>query len=375
MKKTHEQFLKDFEIKGNKNLIIYGIYQGCNTPISVKCKECNEIFNSIPHTLLKGCGCPYCTNRKVKKDLNSFGIKHPELLQYFINREDAFKYSLGSKNKALLQCPICKTKFTIAYYILNKQGINCPICNTASYPNKFLRLFLNELSGITNLSFEKVFKYNDTIIRYDAIFNYQDNKFAIEINGGQHYKNCSFNNYNVQEQQNKDLFKKSFAENQNMKYIAIDARKSNFLFIKNNILNSDFIKYFDLTNINWDNLFKNFNNYSLLNEICNDYENNLLRIEDLAYKYNLDRHKISSYLQEGKELGLCNNYQLGANRKGVGIEAYDSNNNLIGVYPSIKICAEKLNEIYHLNFLTNSISHVLSGAQKSHRKFYFRKVS
>jgi len=373
--KTHECFLKDFEIKGNKNLVIQGIYSGCEKPILVKCKKCNETFNAIPHTLLKGCGCPYCSHKKIKENLNSFGAKHPELLKFFIDKEKPFKYAPGSKEKALLQCPICKTIFSRAYYILNTQGVSCPICNTLSYPNKFLRVFLNELPNITDLCFEEAFKYNNTFIRYDATFKYRNYKFVIEIHGGQHYKNCGFNNYNVQEQKNKDLLKKEFAKNQNMIYIAINASKSNFLFIKNNILNSDFTKYFDLNKINWSNLFKKINNYSLLKSICTDYENNLLRIEDLSLKYSLDRHKITSYLQEGKELGLCNSYQIGNNKKGVRIEAYDSNYTLIDVYPSIKICAEKLNEIYHLNFLTNSISHVLSGAQKSHRNFYFKKVN
>lgn len=372
--KTHEQFLKDFEKRGNKNLIIIGTYQGCETRLKVKCKICNEELLITPHGLLKGQGCYYCSNRKIKKDLNSFGALYPELLDFFVNKEEAFKHTPGSKEKALLECPDCHTNFYLPYYIIKNKGIICPMCNTLTYPNKFLRIFLKELPDITNVSFEKTYKDNGKIIRYDAFFIYDNRNFVIEINGGQHYKSCSFNNYNVQLQEKQDQFKKEYAEKNNFIFLSIDASKSDFFFIKNNILNSDLSNFFNLEKINRNNILINISNYSILKNICNDYENNLMRIEELSNKYSIERHVVTRYLKLGKEIGLCKSYHPGKNRQGVKIEAYDDKNILIGIYPSIKICADKLNEKYHLNFLKNSISHVLSGAQKSHRNFYFKKV-
>lgn len=372
--KTNEQFLKDFLIKGNQNLQICEKYRGCEVPILVRCKVCGLTSKITPHNLLKHAGCGYCSGRKLNKEFNSFGAKHPELLKFFIDKNEAFKYTYGSKVKAKLQCPICQNKFQLPYYILNKQGFNCSFCNTMTYPNKFLRILLSNLPGITNLSFEKSYKINNKIIRYDSFFNYNDKDFIIEINGGQHYKNCSYNQFNVNNQIQKDLFKKQFAQQNNMIYIEIDARKSSFSYIKEQFLNSNLNNYKLLDNVCWNELFIKFNDFSLLKSICQDYEDKLLRVNELSQKYNINRHRISQILQDGKELNLCPSYKLNNNRQGVRIEAYNAKHELIGSYPSIELCTKKLNQKYNLNFLSNSISHVIRGVQKSHRNFYFKKV-
>ena len=49
-----------------------------------------------------------------------------------------------------------------------------------TYPNKFLRILLSNLPGITNLSFEKSYKINNKIIRYDSFFNYIKNLLSIQ---------------------------------------------------------------------------------------------------------------------------------------------------------------------------------------------------
>lgn len=374
MKKTHQQFLIDFEKKGNKNLIICGTYEGCEIPLEVKCKECNLTSKMVPHSLLKGCGCPYCAGTAVNPDVNSFAAIHPELLSFLINKEEAYEVTKGSKKKCEIECPICKNHYSMPYYTLHKNGFKCSFCNKMSYPNKFLRILLQNIEGITNLHFEDSYIINNNQkIRYDATFQYNNQHFAIEINGGQHYKNCSYNNYNVITQQNQDAIKKAYALEQNMIYIEIDGRFSNFSYIKNQTLASQLSQFIDLMKLNWDEMNLKLNNSSLLQDICSDYEHNLLRITELAQKYQLNRHSITRYLQTGKELGICPSYQGNTNRQGVRIEAYDSEHNFLGSYPSIAICADELNKKFHLNFLKNSISHVLNGAQKSHRNFYFKR--
>lgn len=372
--KAHIQFLQDFSKKGNQNIEIIGIYNGCITPIEVQCKKCKHFFNTTPHSLLKGSGCPYCSKKRIIAEQNSFCAVHPELIKFLVNKKEGYKYSSGSKQIATVQCPICKNQYKSTYNSLSTSGFNCLFCNSMSYPNKFLRVILKMIDGIMNLQFEKTFTLqNNKIIRYDAVFEYQNKTFVIQINGGQHYYDCGFNQFDVNIQKEKDQIKKTFAENNHMIYIDINAKKSQFFLIKKNLLLSDFPKFIDISNLDWENIFKTFNNYSLLKQICLDYENNLMRVSTLASKYQLDRHQISTMLQNGKQLGLCPSYQSNKNRQGVRIEAYDNQHNLIGIYPSIAICAEKLNEKYNLNFLKNSISHVLTGAQKSHRNFYFKR--
>ena len=372
--KTNEQFLQDFNKKGNQTLEILEKYKGCTTPILIKCKKCGSTFYQAPHELLKKCGCPYCSNRKVKKGINSFADFHPELIKFFLDKNAPYLYSCGSKQKAKLECPVCKNQYNIPYYILNKTGFNCNFCNSMSYPNKFLRAFLLSIPNIEQLVFEKCYKIDDKNIRYDASFYYLDKYYIVEIHGNQHYIDCSLNNYNVENQQIQDNLKEEFAKKLNASFIVIEAKKSQFQYIKNNIEKTELFNIFNLKNYNWEQLFNILNDYSLLKEICLDYEQNLLRTDELSQKYKLDRHQIVAFLKDGKGLGLCPSYTIGKNRLGMRVEAYDANGHLLGSFPSLKICAEKLNEKYHLNCLPNSISHVLSGAQKSHRNLYFKEA-
>ena len=369
--KTHAQFLKDFEIKGNSNLTIVGQYNGAENDIQVQCKTCQNFFYTHPHTLLKGSNCPFCTNQKIIKGINSFGDYYPDLVKYFVDKNQAYQYSSGSSQLAILQCPICLQVKKIPFSQLKRFGFNCSFCNTMSYPNKFLRLFIQEIKDITNISFEKTFLINNSYIRYDGLFNYNDQTFVIEMNGKQHYKECSYNNYNVNNQIDKDNIKKKFAEEQNFIFIEINCSKSEFNFIKENIINSSLSDYGLLKDINWNNILQNLSDISFLENICNDYEKNFLQIQELSNKYSLDRHQITKYLKQGKEIGLCNSYPRYINKTNDEIKVYNNKKEFIGVFPASNICANELNKIYKLNFTPNGISHVLSGAQKTHRGFFF----
>lgn len=60
LRKSHEQFLIDFEKVGNKNIEIIGKYVNSNTYITCKCKLCGKIYDVSPIKLLAGQGCRDC---------------------------------------------------------------------------------------------------------------------------------------------------------------------------------------------------------------------------------------------------------------------------------------------------------------------------
>lgn len=368
--KTHQQFLEDFSIKGNPTLEIIGTYIGVEKDIEVHCTICKNSFFTTPHVLLKKSGCPICSNKKVIKGVNSFGDEYPQLVKYFIDTNQAYKYSSGSKKKAILCCPICNQKKEIPFFQLKKEGFNCSFCNTMTYPNKFLRVLLPRLKEVSNIEFEKTYQINQTYIRYDGVFNYLDKIYVIEMNGGQHYINCSYNNYNVNKQREKDILKKNFALNNNFIFIDIDCSVSDFSFIKNNIMNSALSLIIEKSDIDWRSISLQLNDCSLLYDICYDYEHNYLQIQELSKKYQLERHNITKILLQGKTLGLCD-YPKTRLKNKTNIIVYDKNKNIVGTYPTPAICADELNKKYNLNFLSNSISHVLNGTQHSHRGFSF----
>lgn len=69
--KSNEDFVKEFNEKGNENIELIGSYKNCNTKIKVKCKLCGKEYMSSPNKLLLGHGCMDCYRK------NNHGENHP----------------------------------------------------------------------------------------------------------------------------------------------------------------------------------------------------------------------------------------------------------------------------------------------------------
>ena len=53
-------------------------------------------------------------------------ITHPDQVLFFVNPEDAYKYTAGSNQKVLLICPICKQTHEMRIADFIKDGFTCP---------------------------------------------------------------------------------------------------------------------------------------------------------------------------------------------------------------------------------------------------------
>lgn len=102
--KTHEQFIKDASEK-NPNIKIIGKYNGALSSIRCKCRICDNEFDQFARKVIEGVGCPICANVRIIKGINDIATTNPELLKYFKNPEDAYKYHKGSKAKVIFKCP------------------------------------------------------------------------------------------------------------------------------------------------------------------------------------------------------------------------------------------------------------------------------
>ena len=115
-------------------------------------------------------------------------MTHPELLKYFINQEDAFKYTIGSRKKFYFRCPECgKIKSTpIPAYNLFFFGFKCEFCkDTSSIPNKFIREVakqLFELKEIDEYKLEYIPKWGKPY-RYDCYMKKDKFNILIEMDG------------------------------------------------------------------------------------------------------------------------------------------------------------------------------------------------
>ena len=69
-KKTHEEFMRDFEEKqpeNFKNIEILGEYINNRTKIKCRCMIDGHEWEARPYDLLKGCGCPECRKERLSK--------------------------------------------------------------------------------------------------------------------------------------------------------------------------------------------------------------------------------------------------------------------------------------------------------------------
>ena len=118
---------------------------------------------------------------------NVVALTHPHLVKYFVNKEDAYKYSHGSRENILMKCPDCGCEKYININSLKNRGFGCSGCSDGvSYAEKLLFNVLkqvinnNFLTQLSKTTFKWCGKY-----KYDL---YIDKIHGIvEAHGLQHY--------------------------------------------------------------------------------------------------------------------------------------------------------------------------------------------
>ena len=230
---------------------------------------------------------------------------HPHFIKYFLNKDDAEKYSVGSNKKVPLICPDCGTiKNNVTIGSLTYDRFHCLNCSDhISFGEKFFAEFLRQL----NIDFQT--QLSKTTFKWCKEYKYDfyisSLNFLTEIHGIQHYEETSGNWDSLEEIQENDFDKEWLArENRIDNYIIIDCRFSEMVWIKNSILNSKLSKLFDLSIIDW----KKCTEYALKNLIkyaCDLWETEIKDTQKIADKLNLHRVTIVRYLNQGKQLGWC----------------------------------------------------------------------
>lgn len=295
---------KDYFMQGNRKTWYYRYH--CNI-CGYNCEDgyrggelvrANWYDNS---KIKKGYKCACCTNRIVIPHINSIRATNPELSIYFVNHDDD-KYTLYSNQKVEMQCPFCKeVKKEMTISSLYRQGFSCPICSPGlSIGEKMMYAMLSQL----NIFFEKEYTFAKSKKRYD--FYIKQYNCIIEIHGEQHYIDKYYKDKNHTNQKEIDEEKREFAlENGVNKYIIIDARKSNFNYIYNSIVNSELSTLFDLDTIDWMRIKTNTFLNSLIKDVCEYYDTNKPTMIDLENRFKLSETTIRKYIQIGFSLGWC----------------------------------------------------------------------
>ncbi len=281
-----------------------------------KCLICGNIDYISETHLFDKRGCSICSGKKILQGYNDMWTTNPNLAKLLADPNDGYKYMQNSNKKIDWRCPNCgniiKNK---KISMVNDNGLSCPKCGDGiSYPEKFMFNILRQLHIGFIYQLSKSNKGWCDSYRYDFYFKINNKKYIIEVQGLQHFKE-SFKKIKsdrhireLKEEQENDRLKKKLAMQNGIKeenYIAIDCRKSELDWIKNNVLESRLNDIFDLSNIDWLQCHK-FACGSLIKQACRLWNKGIYSTTQIGKILKLVRTTIRKYLKQGAKLGWCN---------------------------------------------------------------------
>lgn len=262
-----------------------GHIKGCTRTIKVLKEKADELPEKI-----------WCT-----PGVNDIATTHSEIIQFLVNKEDSYKYSHGSEKKIKIKCPDCGYEAEKMVIELCNSGFNCPICgDKISYPNKFIRAFLEQLP-IQNLKFEYKDEWTKGKI-YDNYFEYNKQKYLVEVDGNQHDRDTQWSTFEYQ--QENDNLKTQLAENNNYHLIRLSCGRSRNYKIEETLKESEFAQLFDLSNINWQICREKAISNKYI-EICNYFNDNPdMPNYQITENLKISRETLTTALKRGVELGI-----------------------------------------------------------------------
>lgn len=174
----------------NKNVELISDYIGNEKPITCKCKECGNVWTTLPKVLItNGSGCPKCGKLNAQKSRRKTHEKFIcDLKAVNPDIEIIGQYN-GTHKK--IQCR-CKIDNTIWYgypaNLLNRSA-GCPACKMSNHEKEMLMILKRlGLNIISQYSIDEC-RYKSKL-KFDAFD--QDNNIAFEYNGEQHYRPVDF---------------------------------------------------------------------------------------------------------------------------------------------------------------------------------------
>lgn len=250
--------------------------------------------------------CSVCCGRQVLEGYNDLATTHPNLVQYFVNKEEAKQYSFGSTKRVKVKCPICQTEKEINIYTLSYKGLGCIKCGDgASFPSKFI-LSLIDQNNTIKYETEKTFSWSNNR-KYD--FYIEDLNMIIEVHGEQHYNRGfeSCNGRTLEEEQENDKLKEHLALKNGVKYyFQLDCRQSSLEWIKNTVITSGILQILNIEQVDWDKCYS-YACSSRVKEASDLWNSGIQSSSEIGEIMHLHRKTINDYLKRGRDLGW-NNY-------------------------------------------------------------------
>lgn len=313
LKLTHDDFVNKLNSMTN-NIIVIGKYINAKTPIECKCKTCGGYFYLTPShiTKMKLDKCPICNGKQIYKGINDMWTTNPELAKLLANPEDGYNYMEASGVKLNWKCQNCGNIIQAFVYNVKNEGLSCSCCSDGiSYPNKFMTNILNQ----TNIQFETEKKFDwckfvlnniEKVGYYDFYFELNSQKYIIEMDGGLGHGNRihSKSNMTIEDSIKIDNLKDELAKEHNVEVIRINATKSDYTYILNNIHNTPLDNI--LSNFKIDYMLAHKNSLSSNIIIASEYWNSgITKITTIAELLHVHHDTASKYLKIANKIGLC----------------------------------------------------------------------
>lgn len=273
-----------------------------------QCTKCGWIDERLEYHMDK-LQCPVCSGRKTKWNYNSIAWKHPEMISWFANIEDAYNNSIGSHSKVEFICPKCGQNIgkKVIKNIINN-GISCPYCGDGIPVGE--RIF-QTACDLAHIKYKRqaTFDWSEKYI-YD--FYLSDLNYIVEIDGQQHYSfGSSFESVSgltYEGQKKIDEYKKELAYKNGIKEVLhICAYSSDFDKIRCAIQGNIWLYLnTDIYNIDW-NECERISAHSMVH-VCAEEWNKGHDATYIVNKYSYCGSSVNNWLTQAQKIGLTKDY-------------------------------------------------------------------
>lgn len=265
-----------------------------------------------PSGNLKRDGCPCCSGKIPVPGINTIWDTHRYLVADFgLDEEFSKTHTAGTNKEGKFTCLNCgKTLFKRVPDVISKKSIGCICGDGVSYPEKLGYGVFSQLP----VEFETQYS-PDYFSKERSDFYFHDFKLVVELDGGLGHEGGVVHGKSkktLEECIAIDNWKTKEHGKHGIKTIRINCFKSNLEYIKNNILSSELVKYFDFSSIDWLKA-EEFALKNIIKEIC-DYwhEHKEIKQENITtstmtkiFPVITSRECIVRYLKTGTKLGWC----------------------------------------------------------------------
>ena len=224
-RKTNDKFSEEFVKNYGDKYELLSDYINAKIKIKVKCKLCDNIWESKPYHLSHTkCECPKCIAKER-------GIKSRKTHEKFV--EDVFnihndKYEvigqyIKANVKIEIKCNNCNNNWNIVPYSL-LQGFGCPIC-VQSKGESSIKNYLD--NNNINYYQQKTFENCKNIQALPFDFYLPDYNICIEYDGIQHFKSVEYfgGDDKLKYTINNDKIKNDFCKKNKIKMIRISYKQ------------------------------------------------------------------------------------------------------------------------------------------------------